>query len=171
MVLDGPQRPRYLEAVVRDIAAGTGFTTVGFIGETAEAAFAITCSFRPDQVGERDYGLVLHAAAEMERRHPTTNPISACCLVLPERDIAYLHDPQANPPLRALTVGPNPYDDPETANEVRDGLADLMGAIQQAQRAARAFQNRPTGERSGQQQPPGPTRPTHERRNQRGPHR
>lgn len=143
---DDPQARHLVTGVVRDIAAGTGFTTITRIGEVGGTNFSVNISFLP--TATVDYGVLLHAITDLERETPTSLPVSACALILPERDVAYIKHGTA--PMTTLTVGPNPHDDPDTHRVVEEGLAAYMQALLDAQPA-----HRPTGRPFRTQ--PGPT--------------
>jgi hypothetical protein len=170
-----PEFRRLAEEVVRHIARGTGFTTIALIGATGAMAFAVTESHLPTDITDPDYGRLLHTAADLERRFPTPLPVFACALVLPERDIAYLRD-ASTARASALTVGPHPYDDPDTRQTVEQGLAALMQAIvdtQPAHRpAGRPFTTWGQPQNAPRPLQPVPTWPPHQRPNgYRGRHR
>jgi hypothetical protein len=139
----------YAIALVHEIASSIGLTTIAKISENDEMVWATTESFLPRTIDQANYGGLLHAAAELERRYPRPdNPVFACALVLPEHDIAYLHDATATGAAAGtLSIGPNPHDNPDIREAVMDGLAALMQAVLDAQRpsrtSARAFANHP----------------------------
>ncbi len=165
---DDPDARYLVTAIVRAIAAATGLTTLARIGENPLGAFAISQAFlhEPDV----DYRPLLLAVAAMELIDPTDVPISACALLLPDRDIAYIKH-GANP-MTTLTVGRNPVDDPDTRQGVGVGLDALMRAISGApppnRPMGRAFPTLPPGRMpntSGRHRdgwpppPPGPAQP------------
>jgi hypothetical protein len=141
---DDPDARHLITAIVRTIAAETGFTTLMRIGDSRIGPFAVNQRFlhEPDV----DYQLLLHAAAA-ELVDPTGVPISACALLLPDRDIAYIK--HGTTPMTTLTVGRNPIDDPDTHQAAESGLDALMQAISDAsppnRPMGRAFPNLPSG--------------------------
>ena len=145
----GPDELRDIaEQVVRHIAAETGFTTIATIGMGADGTpVATRSSFSPRHLAAL-YGDLLDVFTDRTRRHPPDVPAYACALILPERDIAYLHHHQTTgQPVQVLTVGRNPVQDPATRIEVSRGLAALMRALADTQPPHRptghAFLNRP----------------------------
>ena len=139
------------EQVVRHVAAETGFTTIATIGMGADGTpVATRSSFSPRHLAAR-YGDLLDVLADRTRRHPPGVPAYACALILPERDIAYLHHhPPGRDLAQVLTVGRNPVQDPATRIEVSRGLAALMQALADTQPphrpTGRAFLNRPSAQ-------------------------
>jgi hypothetical protein len=142
---DDPDARQLVIDIVRTIAAETGFTSVVRIGDIGIGAIAVhqPILHEPDV----DYQLLLHVAAAAELVDPTGVPISACALVLPDRDIAYIK--HGTTPMTTLTVGRNPIDDPDTHHGVESGLDALMQAIGDTQppnrSMGRAFPNVPPG--------------------------
>ena len=130
------------EQAVRHIAAGTGFTTLATIGMGADGlAVVARSSFSPVDL-KAGYGRLLEAAARLQRRSPRGVPAYACALILPERDVAYLHHQGARNRLaQVLTVGRSPVSDTATHIEVSRGLASLMSALTDTQPP-----HRPTGQ-------------------------
>jgi len=130
---DDPDARHIVTGIVRTIAAETGFTTLMRIGESPIGPFTINDRFLHEP--DLDYQLLLNAAAAAELVDPLGVPISACALVLPDRDIAYIKHGTA--PMTTLTVGRNPVDDPYTRQSVQAGLEALMQAIGDTQPATR----------------------------------
>jgi len=129
------------EQMVRHIAAGTGLTTVATVGMGADGIPVVArTGFSPHSL-DASYGRLLDALARMQRRDPRGVPADACALILPERDVAYLHYPGTGDGLaQVLVVGRNPVADPTTHLEVSRGLATLMQALTDTQPP-----HRPTG--------------------------
>jgi len=138
---DSEELHHIAEQVVRHIAAGTGFTTIATVGVGADGvAVATKTGFSPVDLGA-SYGRLLDTAASLERRHPRGAPAYACALILPERDVAYLHHHQTGDGLaQVMIVGRSPVDDTSTHIEVSRGLATLMRALADTQPP-----HRPTG--------------------------
>jgi hypothetical protein len=132
--VDSQEPRRIAEQVVRHIAAGTGFTTIVTIGLGADGLPVIThTGFSPTSL-DASYRRLLETATSLQRRHPRGAPAYACALVLPERDVAYLHHQQTGTGLaQVLTVGREPVNDPDTHAEVSHGLAELMRALEATQ--------------------------------------
>ena len=136
------------EQAVRHIAAGTGFTTIATIGMGADGVAVVSrTGFSPVQLNA-SYERLLNVAADLERRDPRGLPAYACALILPERDVAYLHQGQTGTGLaEVLTVGRSPFDEPVIRVEVSRGLAELMAALRETQPtnrpAGRAFAHEP----------------------------
>ena len=163
------------EELVRYVAARAVAPTIVTIGESADGIPVVTEEgFLAHRVGGSFEG-VLVATAELIRQHPRGIPTSACALILPARDLAYLHHHDtAGGIADVVATGPDPVDLPTTRAEVSRGLATLMQALadtQQRPAAASAFLADPTA-RIGlippptQPAPPAPGRPAH-----RGPQR
>jgi hypothetical protein len=133
---DDPDARHIVTDIVATIAAESGFTTLMRIGESPIGPFTINDTYLHDP--DLDYGQLLRAVTVLERAEPLALPISACALLLPDRDIAYIQHGAA--PMTTLTVGPNPVDDPGTHQAVQAGLDALMQVIGDTQPAAR-----PTG--------------------------
>ena len=136
------------EQVVRQLAAGTGLTTIVTIGMAADGIPVITREgFSPRDL-DASYERLLVVTADLVRRSPRGIPTSACALILPERDVAYLHHHDTGTGLaQVLPVGRNPIDLPTTRAEVSRGLSTLMHALtdtQQRPAAASAFLAVPT---------------------------
>jgi hypothetical protein len=170
---DPAQQRELAEQVVQHIAAGTGLTTIVTIGVAADGIPVITREgFSPRHL-DASYERLLVITADLVRRSPRGIPTSACALILPERDVAYLHHHDTGTGLaQVLPVGRNPIDLPTTRTEISRGLATLMRALadtQQRPAAASAFLADPTA-RIGlipltRPAPPPPGTPE-----QRGPH-
>jgi hypothetical protein len=165
-----PDARHIVTRIVRAIAAETGLTTLLRIGDSPFGPFAVMEQFlhQPDP----DFGLLLNAAAAAESADPLGFPISACALLLPDRDLAYIKHGTA--PMTTLTIGRNPIDDPDTHQGVEAGLEALTQAIGQTEPPTRptgrpfpsATPDRPpnTSARFGPTStwtppPPGPDRP------------
>jgi hypothetical protein len=171
---DPAQQRELAEQVVRQLAAGTGLTTIVTIGMAADGIPVITREgFSPRHL-DASYERLLVVTADLVRRSPRGIPTSACALILPERDVAYLHHHDTGTGLaQVLPVGRNPIDLPTTRAEVSRGLSTLMHALtdtQQRPAAASAFLADPTA-RIGlipltRPAPPPPGSPEH-----RGPRR
>lgn len=171
---DDPDARHIITAIVRTIAAETGFTTLMRIGDSPIGPFTVNEQFLPDP--DVDYQLLLHAAAAVELIDPTRMPIEACALLLPDRDIAYIK--HGTTPMTTLTVGRNPIDDPHTHQAVASGLDALMQAIAGTQAphrpTGRAFPNGPPGRMpntSGRHNPLGGWSPPLSGPDRPGPHR
>jgi hypothetical protein len=79
------------EQVVRHVAAGTGLTTIVTIGVSADGVPVVTIDrFTPQQL-DASYERLLTTTADLVREHPSGTPASSCALILPDRDVAYLH--------------------------------------------------------------------------------
>ena len=138
---DSTELHHLAEQVVRLVAAGTGLTTIATVGVGADGiAVATKTGFSPHNL-DSTYERLLDTAARLERRHPRGVPAYACALILPERDVAYLHHHQTGNGLaQVMTVGRSPVDDTSTHIEVSRGLATLMRALADTQPP-----HRPTG--------------------------
>jgi hypothetical protein len=138
-IADPDDRHNDAIAVVKHIAAGTGFDTIAKISANDLVVSATIVSLLPLDITQPDYGTLLRVTADLERRYPNPDStVFACALILPERDIAYLHDSStAQATDVALTVGPNPHDDPATREAARTGLSSWMDAIRAAQQPQR----------------------------------
>jgi hypothetical protein len=133
---DDPAAREFVAGIVRDLATSARSTTITRIGDMRHVAYAVTnpVLHTPDL----DYAELLAAYNREERRNPLSVPVSACALILPDRDVAYLkHGTEA---MTVLSVGPNPRDDPDTHRAVEDGLTTLMQILLDTQPA-----QRPTG--------------------------
>jgi len=130
---DDPDARFLVTAIVRDIAAGTGLTSIARIGENERGPFAVNIAYLHDP--DLDYGRFLADITDDERRDPLSLPVSACALILPDRDIAYIKHGTA--PMTTLTVGPNPKDDPDTHRTVDTGLTAFMELLTDTQPADR----------------------------------
>jgi hypothetical protein len=130
------------EKIVREIAAGTGFTIVATIGMDADGSAVVTQDpYLPGNINEPNYERLLYNHSDLLRRNPLRVPVDACALVLPELDVAYVHYRDAGPvPAQAFTVGRNPVNDDLTRAAVSRGLAAVMSAIADTQPP-----HRPTG--------------------------
>jgi hypothetical protein len=172
----GPARHELAEQLVRHVAAGTGLTTIVTIGVSADGVPIVTREGFSQRHLDASYEQLLVITAQLVRQHPRGIPTSACALILPERDVAYLyHDDTGSGLAQVLTVGRNPVDLPTTRVEVSRGLHLLMQTLadtRQRPAAASAFLADPTACLGlippPPQQPgaPAPDRPEH-----RGPHR
>jgi hypothetical protein len=122
------------ELVVRHIAGGTGFTTIATIGIGSDGIPVIgNIGFSPQHLGA-SYEQLLDSYTRLEREYPRGAPAYACALILPERDVAYLHDHQTGDALaHVFTVGPNPVNDEATHQAVSRGLGALMRALADTQ--------------------------------------
>ena len=148
--LDAHQRQRLAEHAVRHVAAGTGFTTIVTIGVSVDGVPVLTQNPFSARSLDASYGHLLDTAARVEREHPREAPAYACALVLPERDVAYLHYTDDDGAAHVLAVGRNPVNDPDTHAEVTAGLAAFLQAIQDTQPShlptGRAFLAQPGSE-------------------------
>lgn len=165
----------WAEELVRYMAARAVAPTIVTIGESADGIPVVTEeAFVAHRVGGSFEG-VLVATAELIRQHPRGIPTSACALILPSRDLAYLHHHDtASGVADVVATGPHPVDLPTTRAEVSRGLHTLMQALadtQQRPAAASAFLAEPTA-RIGLIPPPAqPATPGPGGTEQRGPHR
>jgi hypothetical protein len=117
-----PQDRHSITNIVLSIAAQTGFTTLMRIGDSPLGPFTINDPYLHEP--DLDLRLLLNDAIAAERANPLGIAISACALVLPDRDIAYIkHGPA---PMTTLTIGRTPVDDPYTHHVVNAGLDALM---------------------------------------------
>ena len=170
-----PEPSRELAAqLVRYVAARAVEPTIVTIGESADGIPVVTEEgFAAHRVGGSFEG-VLVDTADLVRRRPRGIPTSACALILPARDLAYLyHHDTGDGVADVVATGPDPVDLPTTRAEVSRGLATLMHALadtQQRPMVASAFLADPTA-RIGLIPPP--TQPAHPpgSPDQRGPHR
>jgi hypothetical protein len=135
--------------VVRHIAAGTGFTSIITIRMGSDGMPVITntgfSALRLDASYEK---LLDTYTQQLEHVYPRGFPAYACALILPERDVADLHDHETGDSLaHVFTVGPNPFNVEATHSAVSGKLGTLMRALadtQPPQRATgRAFLNQP----------------------------
>jgi hypothetical protein len=136
------------EELVRYVAARAVAPTIVTIGESADGIPVVTEEgFVAHQVGGSFEG-VLVATAELIRHHSRGIPTSACALILPARDLAYLHHHDTRDSVAdVVATGPDPVDLPTTRAEVSRGLTTLMQALadtQQRPAAASAFLADPT---------------------------
>jgi hypothetical protein len=163
-------RHELAEQLVRNVAAGTGLTTIVTIGVSADGVPVVTQEGFSQRHLDASYEQLLVITAQLVRQHPRGIPTWACALILPERDVAYLHHHDTGTGLaQVLTVGRNPVDLPTTRLEVSRGLHLLMQTLadtQQRPAAASAFLADPTA-RIGLIPPAPPTPGQPERR---GPH-
>lgn len=134
--VDDPAARDFVAGIVRDIAASARSTTITRIGGMRRVAYAVT---NPVWHGsDLDYAELLAAYNREERRNPLSVPVSACALILPDRDVAYLK--HGSEPMTVLPVGPDPRDDPDTHRAVEHGLTTLMQTLLDTQPT-----QRPTG--------------------------
>lgn len=164
------------ERAVRHVAAGTGLTTIVTIGVGADAVPIISQERFAPQSLDASYERLLTVAADLARRHPRDLPAHACALILPERDVAYLHHHDTGTsPAQVLVVGRNPVDEPATRLQVSRGLATLMQALADTQparpAAALAFLAHPAAHLDLLPPPPPPPPPAPGRPERPGPHR
>jgi len=161
--------------LVRYVAARAVAPTIVTIGASADGIPVVTEEgFEAHRVGGSFEGVLL-GTAELVRQRPRGIPTSACALILPARDLAYLHHHDTSDGVaEVVATGSHPVDLPTTRAEVSRGLATLMRALadtQQRPAVASAFLADPTA-RIGlippttHLSPPAPGRPEH-----RGPHR
>jgi hypothetical protein len=147
-----PRELRHIaEQMVRHIAAGTGLTTIATIGLSVDGMPVATRTAFSARRLDASYEALLDVAARMQRHHPRGVPAYACALILPERDVAYLHHHDTGNALaQVLTIGRNPVHDPATQTGVSRGLAALMRALADTQPqhrpTGRAFLNDPTAQ-------------------------
>jgi hypothetical protein len=174
--IPAPAQPHELaEQLVRYVAARAVAPTIVTIGASADGIPVVTEErFATHHVGANFEG-VLVAAAELVRQRPRGIPTSACALILPACDLAYLHHHDtAGGAADVLATGPHPVDLPTTRAEVSRGLATLMQALADTQHrpaAASAFLADPTA-RIGLIPPPTqPARPAPGWPEHRGTHR
>lgn len=164
------------EQVVRHVAAGTGLTTIVTIGISADGVPVVTIDRFGQQQLDASYERLLTTTADLVREHPSGTPASSCALILPDRDVAYLHHHDTgNRMSHVLAVGRNPIDLPTTGLEVSRGLAVLMQALTDTQpsrpAAATAFLANPTARIELLPPPSRPTPPSPSGPEHRGTHR
>jgi hypothetical protein len=133
-----PPDPHELHAIaelaVRHIAAGIGLTTIATIGIGSDGIPVIaTTGVSPHHL-DATYEQLLGTYTRLQREYPRGAPAYTCALILPERDIVYLHDHQtSDTPAHIVTVGPHPVNDLPTHQAVTRGLRNLMRALADTQ--------------------------------------
>ena len=131
-----PDDRRLVRGIVQEIGADVGHTTLIRVGRDGPAGttphvFINQYAYGPDI----NLAALLTASAIVEPHHRPDLNLSACALVLPDRDIAYIRHGDTD--VTAVPVGPRPHDDPATRQVVATGLANVMDAIHQATETGR----------------------------------
>jgi hypothetical protein len=172
---DPARSHKLAEDLVRYVAARAAEPTIVTVGESADGIPVVTEEgFAAHRVGGCFEGTLV-ATAELIRQRPRGIPISACALILPARDLAYLyHHDDAAGVADVVATGPHPIDLPATRAEVSRGLATVMQALtdtRQRPAVASAFLADPTARIGLIPLPAQPDTPAPGGPEQRGPHR
>lgn len=123
-----PDDRQLVHGIVHEIGTEVGLTTLVRVGRDGPAgttphAVISQYAYGPDI----NLDALLTASAMVEAHDHTHLDLSACALVLPDRDIAYVK--HGDNDVTTLAIGPHPHDDPATHQVVAAGLSHLIDTL------------------------------------------